>query len=216
MASSRIPLIRLLRGKLLRIAELQDAVIVELSKHADFVLRGGTAVWRVYGGKRFSYDIDLYCSQPESVPLILSRSFSVAHSRVTGRGYVYLRVGDREIVEVEVARPARDVDWVEAEYWLVDGTKLVVKALSPCALLEEKVLAYLDRRKARDLYDIYYMLDFCEDTIRLRSTAQSLLSALAEAPEDYGLLDELILAGRAPSFKTVVERVRRVASQEVH
>ncbi|MEM1668801.1 MAG: nucleotidyl transferase AbiEii/AbiGii toxin family protein [Thermofilaceae archaeon] len=75
--ASRIPLIRMLRGKMLRIAELQDAVIVELSKRVDFVLRGGTAVWRVYGGKRFSYDIDLYCPQPESIPEVLSRSFNL-------------------------------------------------------------------------------------------------------------------------------------------
>lgn len=216
MASSGMPLIRLLKGKLLRIAELQDAVIVELSKRVDFVLRGGTAVWRVYGGKRFSYDIDLYCYQPESIPSILSRSFSVVHSRVTGAGYVYLRVSNGEVVEVEAARLTGGVDWVEEEYWLVDGTKLVVKALSPCALLEEKVAAYLDRRKARDLYDVYYMVDFCDDAERLRKAARLLLNALAEPPEDYGLLDELILIGRAPSFKTVVEKVRRAASQEVH
>jgi len=213
--ASRIPLIRMLRGKMLRIAELQDAVIVELSKHVDFVLRGGTAVWRVYGGKRFSYDIDLYCPQPESIPEVLSRSFNLPHSMITGSGYLYLRVSDGETVEVEAARPLKEVDAVEAEYWLVDGTKLVVKALSPCALLEEKVSAYIDRRKARDLYDAYYMLDFCEDAERLRRAAQSLLAALTEPPEDYSLLDELILAGRAPSFRTIVEKVRRVASQEV-
>lgn len=210
-----MPLARILRGKLLRIAELQDAVIVELSKRVDFVLRGGTAVWRVYGGKRFSYDIDMYCPEPESVPAILSRSFNVVHFRVTGAGFVYLRISDREVVEVEVARPVKDVDWMEAEYWLVDGTKLVVKVLTPCALLEEKVSAYLDRRKARDLYDVYYMLDFCEDPERSRKTASSLLSALAEPPGDYSLLDELILVGRAPSFKTIVEKVRKVAAQEV-
>ncbi|MEM0377294.1 MAG: nucleotidyl transferase AbiEii/AbiGii toxin family protein [Thermofilum sp.] len=213
--ASRIPLIRILRGKMLRIAELQDAVIVELSKHVDFVLRGGTAVWRVYGGKRFSYDIDLYCPQPESIPEVLSRSFNLPHSS-TVPGYLYLRVSDRETVEVEAARPSREVDAVEAEYWLVDGTKLVVRALSPCALLEEKASAYLDRRKARDLYDVYYMLDFCEDAERRRSAARPLLAALTEPPGDYSLLDELILAGRAPSFKTVVEKVRRAASQEVH
>ncbi|MEM4029891.1 MAG: hypothetical protein QXO02_08360, partial [Thermofilaceae archaeon] len=61
---------------------------------------------------------------------------------ITGSGYLYLRVSDGETVEVEAARPLKEVDAVEAEYWLVDGTKLVVKALSPCALLEEKVSAY--------------------------------------------------------------------------
>ncbi|MEM3137405.1 MAG: nucleotidyl transferase AbiEii/AbiGii toxin family protein, partial [Thermofilaceae archaeon] len=212
MAGSRIPLIRLLRGKLLRVAELQDAVIVELSRRADFVLRGGTAVWRVYGGKRFSYDIDIYCSQPEDLPAILSRNFNVVHFRVTGTGYVYIRIGDREIVEVEAARFAESVDWVESEYWLVDGTKLVVKALSPCALLEEKASAYLDRRRARDLYDVFYMMDFCENVEKLRNTARSLLGVLAEPPEDYDLLDELILAGRAPSFGTIAGKVRRIAS----
>jgi hypothetical protein len=62
---SGFPLSRLLKGKLLRIAETQDAVITYLvSRGVEFVLHGGTAVWRVYGGKRVSIDIDVYAENP--------------------------------------------------------------------------------------------------------------------------------------------------------
>jgi predicted nucleotidyltransferase len=60
------PLSRLLKGKLLRIAETQDAVITyPISRGVEFVLHGGTAVWRIYGGKRGSIDVDVYAENPE-------------------------------------------------------------------------------------------------------------------------------------------------------
>jgi len=40
-----------------------------------------------------------------------------------------------------------------------------VKTLSPEDLIKEKIKAYVNRRKVRDLYDIYYLLDFCETKI---------------------------------------------------
>lgn len=159
--------------------------------------------------------MDLYCPQPESVPRVISDPFNVVYSKVTGSGDIYLRVSDWKVIGVEVARPSGSVDWVEADYWLVDGTKLVLKTLSPCALLVEKASANLDRRRARVLYDVYCLLDFFEGMERLRCVARWLFGVLSEPPEDYCLLDELILVGRVPSLKTVFEKVRRVAAQEV-
>jgi len=49
----KLPLAKILKGRILKIAEFQDLIVIELCKRFDFILRGGTAIWRIYGGKRF-------------------------------------------------------------------------------------------------------------------------------------------------------------------
>ena len=57
-----IPLEGLLKNKeYLEMARLQDEVIARLySIDTKLTFHGGTSIWRCYGGKRFSYDLDLY------------------------------------------------------------------------------------------------------------------------------------------------------------
>ncbi|MEM3215724.1 MAG: nucleotidyl transferase AbiEii/AbiGii toxin family protein, partial [Candidatus Micrarchaeaceae archaeon] len=44
-----------------RIAMLQDTAIDIVDKAIkNYVLHGGTAIWRCYNGDRFSYDLDFY------------------------------------------------------------------------------------------------------------------------------------------------------------
>ncbi|MBC7092239.1 MAG: hypothetical protein H5T50_10105 [Nitrososphaeria archaeon] len=47
----KLPLAKILKGKMLKIAELQDLIVIELCKRFDFILRGETAIWRIYGAK---------------------------------------------------------------------------------------------------------------------------------------------------------------------
>ena len=100
----KISLAKILRGRLLEIAELQDLLVIELSKRFDFVLHGGTAVWRIYGGKRFSYDVDVYLAKPEDVMRFLSdaRWAELTKHRITA-GRAYFRVEDRVPVELEIS-----------------------------------------------------------------------------------------------------------------
>ena len=51
-------------GDRLRLAELQDEVIDIIYNRVepDAILYGGTAIWRCYGGSRFSEVIDIYLS----------------------------------------------------------------------------------------------------------------------------------------------------------
>lgn len=213
-AYSKIPLARILKGRLLRIAELQDLLVMELAKRFDFVLHGGTAVWRVYGGKRFSIDIDVYCWEPEGIEEAFRSlpGIRVVRSKLTPSRVLYLRVADESgaEVELEASPPFREIETTEADYWMTDGGSLVVRVLTACDLLREKIRAFRDRRKARDLYDVYYLLDLCEDR-GIGAELRSLLPELEASPPDFEGLKELILLGRPPSFESVVRKVRRHA-----
>ena len=56
------PIGSFLTGQRLRLAELQDYVIDIIYDyfHPDALLYGGTAIWRCFGGMRFSDDLGLY------------------------------------------------------------------------------------------------------------------------------------------------------------
>ena len=205
----KIPLARILKGRLLKIAELQDMILLELSKKFDFVVHGGTAVWRIYGGKRFSVDIDIYHPNPRSIAEHFSRVFKVVRSKITPSKVLYLRIVDEAVVELEASPAFEEIDAIESDFWLIDGSSIVVKTLTPEDLVREKVRAFLSRKKARDLYDIYYLLDLCGEEIGRE--LKKVLLELKEAPSDFSELKELILIGRAPSFETIVKKVRRFA-----
>ncbi len=209
----RIPLRRILRGNMLKIAEMQDILVLELLKSVDIVIHGGTAIWRIYGGKRFSYDVDVYCQDVERIPDILSRTLNITKVKLTPSRVLYMRVSDGAEVELEASPMFEERDVTEEDFWLIDGSSVVVRTLTPCSLLKEKISAYMSRRKARDLYDIYYLLDLCEDTgvKGVKDSLRQILPLLREPPPDYPILREIILMGRPPSFETIVRKVERFA-----
>ncbi len=208
----KISLAKILRGRLLEIAELQDLLMVELSRRFNFVLHGGTAVWRIYGGKRFSYDVDVYLEKPEDVIRLLSDVgwAKLTKHKITGTGRAFIKIEDRVPVELEISPPPEGLKPVDGDFWLADGTSMVVKTLAPEDLLREKVNAFIDRRKARDLYDVYYLLDFCEREM-IRDSIGKLLPLLESPPGDFDGLRELVLVGRAPDFDAIKSKVREYA-----
>lgn len=207
MESRRIPLVKILKGRLLRIAELQDAVILELSRRFYFVLHGGLAVWRVYGGKRFSLDIDIYHEDPRK---LMNIPFKFTRKKLTSSGVLYLRLKNGAEVELEASPMFERKEIIEADYWLVDGSSIVIRTLRQEELVREKVEAFLERGKARDLYDIYYLLDLCDPA--LIKEEMKVLSEKLRIPDDFSGLKELILMGVPPSFDAIERKVRRYAS----
>jgi predicted nucleotidyltransferase component of viral defense system len=204
----KLPLARILKGRLLKIAELQDSIIVELSKNFDFVLHGGTAVWRVYGGKRFSYDIDIYHQNPEQIAKYFSsaRISQVLKSKVAPSKVLYLKIGNDVATELEASPIFNGVEVTEADFWLVDGSSIVVATLTPESLIEEKIRTFINRKMAKDLYDIFYLLDFCKKS-KIKEEVKNLLPFLTSEPKDFSGLPELILLGKSPSFETIIRKV---------
>jgi len=205
------PLAKILKGRILKIAEFQDLIVIELCKRFDFILRGGTAIWRIYGGKRFSYDIDIYYNNPKEIAdyFSTSKTFKILKSKLTS-SKIYLKFGNEVVTELEVSPFSYDIKIVEADFWLVEGGSIIVKTLAPENLLKEKVGAFVSRRKSRDLYDIYYLLDFCEKE-KIRPFLKELLPLLKNEPKDFNMLSELIILGNSPSFRTIVEKVSKYA-----
>ncbi|MFQ5647968.1 MAG: nucleotidyl transferase AbiEii/AbiGii toxin family protein [Candidatus Aenigmatarchaeota archaeon] len=210
MLYGKFPLKRLLKGRLLQVAELQDKLIIEMCSRFGIVLHGGTVMWRVYGGKRFSFDIDVYWERPQDIleHFKASGAFKLVRSKVTGSGVAYLRFQEGgAVVEVDISPPFRELRPVDGEFYLVDGTSVILRALSPEELLKEKISAFKSRKKARDLYDAFYLLGIARDA-GVKNELRGLVPLLKNEPADFAGLRELMLVGKAPEFKTIVRRVK--------
>ncbi|RLE58431.1 MAG: hypothetical protein DRJ32_06460 [Thermoprotei archaeon] len=197
------------------IAEMQDIIVSLIYRVLDPppILHGGTVIWRVYKSPRFSEDVDAYHVRVGDFRDALegeldSLGMRMLKYRETANA-VYIVVGDRRRVRLEFSKRPWNFRVVEAEYEQVDGGFMLIKTLAPEHLLKEKVQAYLERRKARDLFDIYYLLNFV-DVGRVREDLRKLVGKLSEPPPDWSELRVLILRGAPPAFNTVRGKILRM------
>ncbi|MFH1750784.1 MAG: nucleotidyl transferase AbiEii/AbiGii toxin family protein [Candidatus Micrarchaeota archaeon] len=157
---------------------MQSAILVALSEH-PLVFKGGTYLWFFHGLPRFSEDLDftLRGRLPEELGKATSEGLSLmgiendlkpisnnsdSYSfRIAAKGplntsasdvcYVYVEISLREEVH-EKALPLQ---------LNLDAYKLPIKLVSGMALEEvaaEKVRAIMTRSKARDVFDLWFLL----------------------------------------------------------
>lgn len=151
------------------IALAQDLVIVEIyNNFPDTVIHGGTCIWRCYAGNRFSEDIDVYLPLKFKVKTAsfidnLKRiGFEIKKFKETENSIFAKLSYQNTIVSFEaVFKNMKNA--IAKSFEMCDGSFIVVYTLTPEEIIKEKVLAYKKRRKIRDLYDIFFLLNFVED-----------------------------------------------------
>jgi len=100
------------------------------------------------------------------------------------------------------------------EYEMADGTKIVVNTLSPTDLIKEKIEAYLKRFKIRDLYDIFFLLDF----VNQKEIGKNIFHFLEnfKYPEDEKELKYLIIVGVAPKLEEILEKIKKYGKNKTY
>ncbi len=155
---------------------LQDHILALLyRKYPGLIFRGGTCIWKVYGGERFSEDLDLAAEDmPSDIAeyllgelKLLGFTVDVDKERETESMY-RLRIGvDRpdtgsttpisiEILKAPVAEDKTTEKEIHPPY--PDVPRIDVKTLTQEALLLEKISAVCDRNRPRDVHDVYRLL----------------------------------------------------------
>ncbi len=212
---SRIPLALRLRRKRHRdIAAAQDLIVGELYRASrDAVIHGGTAIWRCYGGNRFSEDIDVYMPKDkkalEKFFQGLKKSGLVLKKKKMGDSSLYSRIGSGGAI-VRFEALFKSVGGVLGHYETADGNYLPVYTLTPEQLIGEKVSAYLKRRKIRDLYDIFFLLKQVKEPGEVSEPLERLLGQFKN-PVDEKELRVLIIEGLVPDVEKMLEYIRRWA-----
>ena len=206
------PIASILSGDRLWLAELQDDVIDIIYNRIepDALLYGGTAVWRCYGGNRFSEDIDIYMSNEGIDSLItvlpmhglrlLSRDKEFTSNIRIGKGQTSLLLESKEGRAESIMR----------QYVRADGSSTTISVFTPAELLERKIEAYESRRLIRDIYDIFILTNYLDKDDHLVASKITAFLKKVSVPEDEGMLKALIYTGKSDlRFVDIVDYIGR-------
>src|SRR3989338_3496370 len=158
-----IPLILRLKKQAHReIAKTQDLIVeVLFSISNEAVMHGGTAIWRCYGGNRFSEDIDVYLPKNlEKIELFFEkmkqRGFTIEKKKI-GKNSLYSNL-DFNGTTVRFEALFKKVEGHLQDYETAESNFITINTLTAEELIKDKVQTYLKRCKIRDLYDIFFLL----------------------------------------------------------
>jgi len=219
---------------------VQSLILVSLSEH-PLLFKGGTYLWFFHGLPRFSEDLDFTCSEevPSDLPGRVSESLrlfgvenTVKHEKPMPQAFSFrisakgpLNTGEIDLchVYVEISRretpilPPASFPFAQTQY------SLPSKMVSGMALDEvaaEKVRAIMTRDKARDLYDLSFLIgnkgvEFNEGMINaklahydLKFSQKALGEKLKEKKEFWkGELKPLVF-GELPAFEEAEKAVK--------
>ncbi|MEM0202298.1 MAG: nucleotidyl transferase AbiEii/AbiGii toxin family protein [Candidatus Micrarchaeaceae archaeon] len=176
------------------------------------VMHGGTAIWRCYNGNRFSEDIDLYATDEQMKTLDKELTWALSKRDVK---LDYPKISMRVVTfhdefassKLEAMKPEKKVASVEKEFERANGSRFFINTLSAEDLIIEKVYTYQKRRFIRDFYDIYHLLDMAKQTTKVKRALSSLVENI-EAPIKGQNLSDLVYIGIAPSFGTMLNRIK--------
>ena len=201
----RLPIARQLKKRTqIEIAFLQDEIMdIMYSITDNIVLHGGTAIWRCYSGKRFSEDLDFYSRDfprlfPQLRSTVESHGLTVQKIKDTGNVISSSITNGNATVKVEINHASATIG-IQMPYVLADGSTMEILSLTPDQFIEEKMLAYSDRKYVRDLYDIYHLVN---SSTLLDSTRQMLSRFMRdiEPPVDEAVLKTIVYLGLPPSL----------------
>jgi predicted nucleotidyltransferase component of viral defense system len=207
-------------------AILEDEIVdLILKYYPKFVMHGGTVVWRCYGGNRFSRDVDFYSNldppeessfQKEFHKTLIENGYPIREEKYNNKTrtlHVIFRGAD---TTGKLDITFMKVNGTATEYLRVDGSKRMIYALSPEAMLGEKIDAYSNKYESKnheiqDLYDMIILkdkLDNPSDTMR-RKLSRFMARIKDNPPKDEKALRQLLLGGIAPSFNELIGILER-------
>jgi len=197
------------------IAYVQDLIVEELYNYfPQAVIHGGTAIWRCYNGNRFSEDIDVYIEKDKDkienfFKSLEKKGFQIIKKRVkTNSLYSNLRFNDIAVRFEALFKKTKN--FILKQYENSDGIFINVYTLSSEDLINEKVDTYLKRKKIRDLYDIFFLLNYVSDKKKVILSLKKLIKNFSK-PEDEENLKAIIIIGVIPSSKDIFDYITRWA-----
>ncbi|MFH1447645.1 MAG: nucleotidyl transferase AbiEii/AbiGii toxin family protein [Candidatus Micrarchaeota archaeon] len=209
-----IPLERRLRKRMhVEIALLQDEVM-EILYGVDngLVLHGGTAIWRCYGGNRFSEDLDFYCSGIGKIEqkfrgVVDGRGLVIKKFKKTAN-LVFCKISDGNVeIRVEMNYSVKKASVVRS-YERTDGSFMDVLTLSPEDLILEKMAAYGERRFIRDIYDVYHLRNYLSKDEVVLGKVLELIGSI-QKPVDEKNLKAVVYSGTIPTFDQIIYSLKR-------
>ncbi|HRS42757.1 MAG TPA: nucleotidyl transferase AbiEii/AbiGii toxin family protein [Candidatus Diapherotrites archaeon] len=200
------------------IASCQDELVkIIYTIFPEAVFHGGTAIWRCYGGNRFSEDIDLYYYDKKDLVKNLkeglqAKNLDLIKFKKTDN-VVFAKITDKNVeVRLEIRLLERNNQIFKnktiKQYQNIDGSSMTVFCLSPEELLLEKALAYKNRMLIRDVYDVYYLTSLVNLSAEQKRKFKETIDSW-DTPEDEKNLKAIVYLGAIPSFSQLLSEIKR-------
>lgn len=194
------------------VAYAQDILIQELYNFfPNAIIHGGTAIWRCYNGNRFSKDIDVYINKnnkkiKEFFNSLEKKGFKITKKRIKENSLYSEIIIYNSSIRFETTFQTKKP--VLKPYETSESFFINVLTLPPEKLIIEKVNAYLKRRKIRDLYDIFFLLNYTEKNGKIKNHLNKLIKNFKH-PVDEENLSTIIISGVIPNSKQLMEAIKK-------
>lgn len=211
-------LLRLKKQQHREVAKAQDLIMEQAVKILpNAVLHGGTGIWRCYGATRFSEDIDVYLEYDrQKIDLfyqsLVHEGFRIVKKKISDVSIYSTLLFGRTQVSFE-ALFKKEVGILH-HFQKADGNILTVFTLTPQQFLREKVATYRSRRKIRDLYDIFFLLQIIGDVSVVCDQISLLISHYRE-PVDEKDLKIIVYEGIVPTSRQMLESIQHYGSKKI-
>ena len=207
------PILKLRKQAQKDVASAQDKIVEEIFKvfGKTAVLHGGTGIWRCYRGNRFSEDVDVYIPKNLAKLNLIFENFKkigfIIEKKKIGENILHstLKLGGT-IVRFEAF--FKEIKGELKEYEKIDGNVITVYTLIPEELIREKINAYQNRRKIRDLYDIFFLLRYIKNKKEVSDELKKFIKNF-KSPVDEKDINGLIIEGIVPNVKGMLNYIER-------
>jgi predicted nucleotidyltransferase component of viral defense system len=207
----------------------------------DFVFKGGTYLWFCYKISRFSEDLDFTARQeiskdlPDTVVQYLALYNIVAtytkikddkvgfSFRINAQGplyrgtnicYIYVEISRRELSLLPV-----EPQTVETPLYNLPVT--IISGMNLNEVFAEKVRAILTREKARDIYDLYFLICYKKimpnfklinkklEYVKLKYNKEQFFESVEKKEKIYLFELRELVFDKLPDFKEVYDTIRK-------
>lgn len=182
---------------------MQDRLLYYLSKKQDdLVFKGGTALYKFYSMPRFSKDLDFSTKKKVNEALLKpfceSNKIRLSYKTIKGSHLYKLRFrgvltqSNTIRVDINVTKSIYSVDQKTFISHYPDVPPFVVNVLSLDEILAEKIHAIFNRTKARDLYDLFFILRITTVTPKIKRFIVKKLSDRKIKVEEKKLVQDIV------------------------
>ncbi len=155
----------------------QDLLLFNIYKQTNLLIfKGGTALYKLYGLKRFSEDLDFSLIGDLNIEAIIKKALkNIENSEIKEikrlKNSILIKIAFKGIItkyntlriDINIKNPVLgkfDIKNYTSLY--IDINPFSLRALSLKEILAEKIHSILNRENARDLYDLFFLLKFVE------------------------------------------------------
>ena len=155
----------------------QDLLLFNIYKQTNLLIfKRGTALYKLYGLKRFSEDIDFSLIGDLNVEIIIKKALeNIENSEIKEikrlKNSILIKIAFKGIItkyntlriDINLKNPVLDkFDVKNYTSSYIDINPFSLRVLSPKEILAEKLHSLLNRESARDLYDLFFLLKFVD------------------------------------------------------